>query len=354
MKGNNVGIYFDKGENYNISNDAIVKVIEYEAQGILEIKNCSNMKFNQESNKFENALADYRRISDTEYLNKKSGEISEYKTSEERNFESLRKSMRKLRELIKNNFSGGKNELFITLTTEDIITDAKEFKRLFKKFWRKLKKNYKSLEYIGVIELQERGALHAHLIIKDTAHNYLFIKNDEIFGLWEHGLTKTSRISKESQNNDIDEENRIHYKNLEEIFGIETVTDYMCKYKSKEELQDECNVYFKSRRVIAPEVYKEKYSELKSTLNTYMFIEEETILVKEQETNNILNKIKTEIWKKIDNKKSKDIGNKKFRIMSKVVKIFQKILKYTRAELYKLVDRVLKHSKLYNKLSKKK
>ena len=63
--------YFDKGENHNISNDAIVKVIEYEAQGILEIKNCSNMKFNQESNKFENALADYRRISDTEYLNKK-------------------------------------------------------------------------------------------------------------------------------------------------------------------------------------------------------------------------------------------------------------------------------------------
>jgi len=312
------------------------------------------MKYNHESNKYESTLADYTRISNTEFLNKKTGEISEYKSSENRNYESLRKSMIQLKGLIKNNFVGGKNELFVTLTTEDIITDAKEFKKIFKRFWRKLKKTYKFLEYIGVIELQDRGALHAHLLIKDTKNKCLYIKNDEILRLWQQGLTKISHITKETQNNDIDEANRIHYKNLEEIFGIETVTDYMCKYNSKEELQDDCNVYFRSRGIVAPKVYKEKYSELKNTLDTYIFECEETLLVKDKQTEKILNKIKTEVWKIIDNNKSKNTCKKYLKKISKVAKIFQKIFKYTGAELYKLVDRVLKHSKLYNKLSKRK
>lgn len=354
MKSNNAEIYIEKGENYNIPNDAIVKVTEYEAQRILEVKNCSNMRYNQESNKYENTLADYRRISDTEFLNIRTGEISKYKSSTKRNRESLKKSMNQLRALIMNNFKGGKNELFVTLTTEDIITDVKEFKRLFKKFWRRVKKTYKSLEYVGVIELQKRGAIHAHLIIKDTRHDCLFIKNDEILKLWEQGLTKTSRISSESQNNDIDEENRIHYKNLEETFAIETVADYMCKDESKEALPVECNVYFSSRGITAPNVYNKIYSELKSALDAYMFIDEETLLVKEQETGNILNKIKTEIWKMIDNKKTGNKGNKKFRRISKLVKLFQKIFKYTGVKLYKLIDRVLKNSKLDSKLNKKK
>lgn len=59
-----------------------------------------------------------RKISKDQYINRKTGEICDFNHSENRgeNLNSLRQTFKKLRYLINNNFSGKRNELWITLT----------------------------------------------------------------------------------------------------------------------------------------------------------------------------------------------------------------------------------------------
>lgn len=62
-------IYFKNGENYHIKNDDEVKVIEYENEGKIKIKNCSKNK---------NYLKDFKKISGEEYMNKITNERFQY------------------------------------------------------------------------------------------------------------------------------------------------------------------------------------------------------------------------------------------------------------------------------------
>lgn len=132
-----------------------------------------------------------------EYLVMSTGEIKTMNTDSEnrsQNLKSIKRTMKKLRRLIANNFHGGKNELWITLTFREHITDPKEAYELFDKFMKRLKYRYKNLAYISVIEPQASGRWHYHVLLKNTLGERLYIKNSELEKIWGNGFTKVKRI----------------------------------------------------------------------------------------------------------------------------------------------------------------
>lgn len=78
-----------------------------------------------------------------------------------------------------------KYDKFLTLTFTDNKTDVKECNVLFKAFIRKLRevKHISNLKYLAVIEFQERGAVHYHILL-----NIPYIPQKELLDLWGNGF----------------------------------------------------------------------------------------------------------------------------------------------------------------------
>lgn len=127
------GIYFEEGLNFHIKNEDEVSVICYDSSSKIKIKNCS---------KHNDNLMKYRKINSEIYVDTDTGEYFEYIKHEFKTKNSIRRSMKRLEELILNNFNGGKNELFITLTYEDRQADFDKAVSDLGDFWDKLKKEY--------------------------------------------------------------------------------------------------------------------------------------------------------------------------------------------------------------------
>jgi len=140
------------------------------------------------------------------YVLKSTGEIKEYNKAENRSQSaaSLRKTMKKLRYKINNNFFGERNELFLTLTYKENMTDTTRLYRDCDVFIKRLKRFFGGFEvkYLTVIEPQQRGAWHAHILLKlPQFKGYLYVPNDKILELWEHGFTKTKKINSQNVDN---------------------------------------------------------------------------------------------------------------------------------------------------------
>lgn len=174
-------------EEFNILPEEYVKVI-----------NCNNIKEVIYIDKTSNNLKNYKRISKNNILNIVTGEIIEVDKSVTRqdNIKSLRETIKRLRRLINANFEGSENELFLTFTYAENMTDYKRLYRDFDLFYKKLKRRYKEIEfrYISVIEPQGRGAWHIHLLLKALNTEYLYIENTIIAELWGQGFCKTQRL----------------------------------------------------------------------------------------------------------------------------------------------------------------
>lgn len=141
-------------------------------------------------------LKSITKINKDQYIDIVTGELKEYKHSQNRaqNVAGLKHTFAKIRRLINNNFFGNPNELFITLTYAENMTDPKQLYRDFVIFWKRLKRRHPYLEYLVVVEPQARGAWHCHVLVKDPSTKNLYIPNDEISKLWEHGFTSTKRL----------------------------------------------------------------------------------------------------------------------------------------------------------------
>ena len=137
-----------------------------------------------------------RRINKTLYEVISTGEVREYKTNDKKGGWSLKRTMEKLTGLIRVNFNGGKNELFLTLTYKENMTDTKRLMTDFQKFWQRLTYHMKDrkLGYISVAEPQGRGAWHLHVLVKAMDGEPLFIPYQTVNQLWGHGMTQTERI----------------------------------------------------------------------------------------------------------------------------------------------------------------
>lgn len=143
-----------------------------------------------------------KKISSTEYIVLDTGEIKEYNKIQNRSQdkESLRRTFKKIRQLINTNFIGNDNELCFTITYKENITDPKVLYKDFDKFMKKLKYKYKSVDYINVVEPQGRGAWHCHILLRFNDYNKIYIPNKEIAEMWGHGFVKVKAIKKDIDN----------------------------------------------------------------------------------------------------------------------------------------------------------
>jgi len=206
-------------------------------------------------------LQNYKRISKDKMLNLVTGEVIDLDLSNNRsqNINSLKQTIKRLRNLINANFEGASNELFITLTYAENVTDLKRLYRDFDLFFKKLRYRYKNYEflYISVVEPQLRGAWHIHLLLKAINVVELYIPNSEIETLWSHGFTKTERL------NSVDNVGAYLSAYLTDF-----IDDSGKKYKGLRLYMYPAgmNIYRYSRNCVKPEIFKINYSTAKNFL----------------------------------------------------------------------------------------
>lgn len=156
-----------------------------------------------------------------EYIVISSGEVKEVEHKETRaqNMASVRTTFQKLSMLINANTSDPTKCRFVTLTyaenmqdTRQLYTDFVLFVKRFRYFCEQQK--YGKVEYIAVVEPQQRGAWHLHviLIFKRKAP---FIANDTLKDLWGLGF--------------------VHVRSID---NVDNVGAYLCAYLTDLELPD--------------------------------------------------------------------------------------------------------------------
>lgn len=133
--------------------------------------------------------------------------INDYRPTDNRSQSpnEIRKTFKRLRSIINTNVVDPRKCKFITLTYKDNMTDAVRLRNDLKLFIKRFKwfiehlKNSKgnniglSFEYISVLEPQQRGAWHAHIIFIFNKQ-VRYIKNEDVARIWSHGFTTTRRI----------------------------------------------------------------------------------------------------------------------------------------------------------------
>jgi hypothetical protein len=137
------------------------------------------------------------------YMINNTGEVLEYKHTENRkqNVDNLRRTFKKIRNIINYNFGGRCNELAFTLTYKENMTDNQRLYNDFKKFFMRLRYRYgNDIDYFNVVEPQGRGAWHCHVLLRFNALERIYIPNDEISKLWGAGFVTVKAIKKDVDN----------------------------------------------------------------------------------------------------------------------------------------------------------
>ena len=111
---------------------------------------------------------------------------------------SLKKTMRRLRNLLNANIDDVSKCRWVTLTYAENMTDTKQLYEDFRKFNIRLKHyckkhDYRNYEYIVAMEPQGRGAWHCH-VVYIFENKAPFIANDELRRIWGHGFVTIKRL----------------------------------------------------------------------------------------------------------------------------------------------------------------
>ena len=147
----------------------------------------------------QNQKARIKKLNKDEYLHCGTGEIKqfEHQSNRDGNIAEVRESVKNLRHLINNNFAGKPNELFITLTYKENMTDTKRLYEDSKKYMMKLRYEYKdisNIDYISVVEPQLRGAWHIHQLVRFNDISNIFIENGKLAEIWGNGFVTVKSL----------------------------------------------------------------------------------------------------------------------------------------------------------------
>lgn len=129
-----------------------------------------------------------RLIDKDHYMLVETGEVFECNHIENRaeNNNSIRVTMRKLRQLINCNVTNIENCRWITITYSENMTDPTKLYKDTEKLIKRVRYKFGHFEYINVAEPQERGAWHLHCIwIFDNKAPY--ISQEWLTECWGHG-----------------------------------------------------------------------------------------------------------------------------------------------------------------------
>lgn len=142
-----------------------------------------------------------QKVSKDEMVNRITGEFKEIhhvtSRADPKNYESLRRTFKRLKRLIGANFKGGYSELWATLTYKNSpMIDPNKLYSDFKRMMRRLRRLVgKYLAYIVVIEPQASSSLHAHLLLKTIDGSRLYIANADLRKAWGQGFVNVKRLS---------------------------------------------------------------------------------------------------------------------------------------------------------------
>ena len=161
-----------------IQTSSYIEIYEYEKVIFTQDENIKNTEPKKERKKKRN----FDELS-TEEQNERLERIS--KTRKNSRWEVMR--------LVDTNFD--KKTSFLTLTTKENIQDRNQFNLLFDKFIKRL--NYKIfnskkrlLKYLAVLEKQERGAWHVHIMLFD----FPFVPQHDLVKVWGLGGVWINKI----------------------------------------------------------------------------------------------------------------------------------------------------------------
>ena len=235
-------LIFDMEKDKIIDDDSMVKMTEYNGEKKLKIIETLNT---------QNNFINIKRLDKDRYYNKIENKVKLYNKSDVRSISGIRHSMKKVSDYIRNNFNGGKNEIFVTLTYSDSMSDMEQLKKDYDYFWKQLTKQMPDLEYLYVVEMQEeRNSLHIHALIKDTIHSELHIPIEELNRLWNKGYVWVTRINMRNTRRFVIDESK------DERTAIGRERKYMTKIKTKENVPRDKNIYSKSKGIIAPDTIR--------------------------------------------------------------------------------------------------
>jgi hypothetical protein len=161
------------------------------------------------------------------------GEIIDQEKPEqtERREDNNRRARMELRRTI--NASFDVHSKFLTLTFAENITDVKTANAIYSKFMRKMKRKYGSIKYATVIEFQQRGAVHYHMIA-----DLPYISKQELARIWGQGFVKINDITGQNGGD-----------------GVDNVGAYVTAYMTKDQSDPRLNgqkAYFTSRNLERP------------------------------------------------------------------------------------------------------
>lgn len=197
---------------------------DYQTVTVTKMKHIVEVQYLEKVNKF----ATIQKLNKNQYMclcGANKGEIKDFNHIENRSQSknSLRQTFKKLRYLINNNFVGGDNELFITLTYAENMTDKNRLYLDFNKFIKRLKFHYNkegvTFDYINIIEPQGRGAWHCHVLMK--FNKKMYIDNAFLREKWGQGFVNIHRIK-----------------------NVDNVGAYLTAYLADVELNDDMNLTF--------------------------------------------------------------------------------------------------------------
>lgn len=93
---------------------------------------------------------------------------------------SIKRSKRKIFELVNTNYIEGKSS-FLTITFKENLTDYDLAFNYWKRFKQKVEYHYKiKLQYCGVVEFQQRGAIHFHICL----FNVGYMEQEKLYNMW--------------------------------------------------------------------------------------------------------------------------------------------------------------------------
>jgi len=168
-----------------------------------------NLKVVKSGNVIEVYSYDKKVYYNYDPLNREFNQKEKTKEWDGKSLDSLRRSRREIRRLIWCNF--GRHSKFLTLTYKDNMQDLEKFYYDWKMFIKSMSRKGIFLKYLYVLEYQERGAIHAHVIIFNTE----YIPVEKIEDSWPHGFVKINSIKE-----------------------IKNLGAYVCKYLTKETLSE--------------------------------------------------------------------------------------------------------------------
>jgi hypothetical protein len=286
-----------------IDENALVKVTKM--NHLIEVQHMEKM----------NRKANIKKLDSDRYLDIATGEIKEFKHSENRqqNYNSLRQTFKKLRYLINNNFTGKANELFITLTygKKKKAYDPKVLYGDFKNFILRLNYKFKgqtTIDYISVVEPHAKGDFHCHVLMRFNELDKVFIKNKDLSELWGLGYVRIKSLNEVDNigaylsaylaDVELTDDNALQTAIQGQEVTVKVVEGQEKKFIKGGRLHmypPGMNIYRKSKGILEPERVEMSFKEIKKVVGAATPNYQKSITIQDGEFQNTINYIQYNI-----------------------------------------------------------